>query len=221
MILIFDLDDTLYQEKTFVKSGINEVAQFLSKKFNLDYGLIYEDLLAILSQHGRGEVFDIFLKNNNIFSKKLVRQCISKYRLHYPKIKLYPEALEFLKRCKFPLYLVTDGNKIVQGKKIEALGIEQYFEKIFITHNYGIKSAKPSLHCFEVIRKLEGCDWSKVWYVGDNPTKDFVSLNKVGANTVRLLMGAYETVEAPTDFDAKIKLTSWASLNEFFTRIEQ
>lgn len=220
MILIFDLDETLYSEESFIQSGFNDVAKFLSNKFSFDYKIIYVELINILSEHGRGEVFDIFLKRKNIFSKKLLNQCVSKYRLHDPKIKLYPEALKFLKKSDFPLYLVTDGNKVVQTRKIDALNIRKYFKKIFITHNYGVNFAKPSLHCFELIKNLESCEWSKLMYIGDNPAKDFINLNKVGANTVRLLLGANkEQVPAP-DFDAKIKLASWASLSRYLATIE-
>ena len=36
MILVFDLDDTLYSEITYVKSGLKEVSIFLNKDFELD-----------------------------------------------------------------------------------------------------------------------------------------------------------------------------------------
>jgi len=215
MILIFDLDDTLYPELDFVKSGFSEVAKLLKEKHGFSYIKTLNSLLDILSLSGRGRVFDTFLTQENIYSKELVAKCISRYRSHTPKIRLYPEAEKFLKHSKYSLYLVTDGNKLVQKNKIQALGITKYFKKIFITHNYGINSAKPSLYCFEKIRKLENCNWSYLLYVGDNPAKDFVGLNKKGAATVRLLMGSHKTVKVPMGFDAKIKFSSWVSLNKF------
>ena len=36
MILVFDLDDTLYPEISYVKSGLREVSIFLNKNFNLN-----------------------------------------------------------------------------------------------------------------------------------------------------------------------------------------
>jgi putative hydrolase of the HAD superfamily len=219
MILIFDLDDTLYPEEDFVKSGFSEVAKLFQEKYGFSYIKTFNSLVDILSAHGRGKVFDIFLTQENIYSKKLVSKCIARYRSHTPTIKLYSEAEKFLKHSKHSLYIVTDGNKLVQKNKIQALGITKYFKKIFVTHNYGINSAKPSLYCFDKIRKLENCNWSSLLYVGDNPTKDFVGLNKKGAATVRLLMGSHQTVEVPVGFDAKIKVSSWVSLNKFLASI--
>jgi len=47
-----------------------------------------------------------------------------------PKITLSKEGKACLKRFKdLPKYLVTDGNKIVQLKKIQALGLEPYLKK--------------------------------------------------------------------------------------------
>ena len=36
MIFVFDLDDTLYEEKSFYINGLRAVAKFFSKKLNLD-----------------------------------------------------------------------------------------------------------------------------------------------------------------------------------------
>ena len=41
MILIFDLDDTLYKEKEFVKSGFKAVSRYLHLKFKLNEKKIF------------------------------------------------------------------------------------------------------------------------------------------------------------------------------------
>jgi putative hydrolase of the HAD superfamily len=219
MILIFDLDDTLYPEISFVKSGFSEVAKFLNVEFGLNYIDSLDELLEILSSHGRGAVFDIFLRKYNLFSKKLVKRCISKYRLHVPSIQLYTEASEFLETANYKMYLVTDGNKIVQRNKIKALNIRSYFQKILITHEYGIQFSKPSLHCFEIIKRKENCSWTDLIYVADNPTKDFVNLNLVGSTTGRVLSGSYRSLVVPKEFDGKIKVSSLNELNEVLASI--
>ena len=100
MILIFDLDDTLYPEITYVKSGFLAVSDFIFKKFDLDKDLSYKILLKILKRDGRGKIFDSFLKENNIYSKKNVKECISIYRNHTPYINLYRDARKCIKRFK-------------------------------------------------------------------------------------------------------------------------
>ena len=53
-------------------------------------------------------------------------------------------------------------------------------------------------------------------YVGDNPAKDFINLNKLGMPTVRVLTGVHASAAAQPGFDAKYtisKLTELHSLN--------
>ena len=81
---------------------------------------------------------------------------------------------------KTPLYLVTDGHKIAQARKVAALGIHCRFRKVYLTHRYGLRHAKPSIRCFERIRERERCRWDQMVHVADNPAKDFVNLTRLG-----------------------------------------
>lgn len=219
MILIFDLDDTLYPEITFVKSGFKAVSSLLQIDYGLDKDLTYRELMRYYKLNGRGKIFDSILKDNKIYSKKMIRKCISTYRLHKPNIQLYDEAKQFLKKCHSPLYLVTDGNKAVQKNKLAALDISSYFKRIFITHQYGIDKAKPSLYCFELIRSLEMCDWDDIIYVADDPTKDFIALNSKGSKTIRVLTGRYATSKTNTRFDGRLKISSLKNLEKVLKKI--
>ena len=66
MIFIFDLDETLYVEKNFVLSGFKVVAKYLNVKHNFNYQNTFKDLKTILKMHGRGKIFDIFLKSSGL-----------------------------------------------------------------------------------------------------------------------------------------------------------
>jgi putative hydrolase of the HAD superfamily len=118
-------------------------------------------------------------------------------------LALYPEAAALLPELAGPLYLVTDGHKLVQQRKVEALGIERWFSKTYLTHRFGVRHAKPSIYCFERIRERERCGWSDMVYIGDNPAKDFVNLNQLGVQTVRVLTGAHKDVTAQAACDAR------------------
>jgi putative hydrolase of the HAD superfamily len=100
----------------------------------------------------------------------------------------------------------------VQLRKVRALKIEKYFKKIFITHRYGIKNSKPSIHCFSLIKQAEGCSWNDMVYIGDNPAKDFVNLNNVGMHTIRVLTGSHANVVANFKYNAKISIPSFNDL---------
>lgn len=219
MIIVFDLDDTLYQEIEYVKSGFRAVSEKLYKKYFIDKNCSFNFMFNYLKKNGRGNIFNALLIKYNIFTKRNLKECINCYRLHNPSISIDNKTINILLELKkeHSLYLVTDGNKLVQKKKIDALKINRLFKKIFITHRYGLKNAKPSLYCFNKIKILENCEWSNIIYIGDNPKKDFVNLNKVGAMTIRVLQGSYKKMEARKSYDAKLKFNS---LNDFFINNE-
>lgn len=215
MILIFDLDDTLYDEMSYVMSGLHAVARFGDTSYGWDAEQSFSFMQTYLLQQGRGRVFDAWLSQYGRFSGSRVATCVSVYRHHRPDIQLFPTARAILQRYRWqcPLYLVTDGHKVAQQQKVEALNLNQIFQRVFITHRFGIRNAKPSLHCFDIIRRSQRCEWSEMVYVGDNPAKDFVNLNAVGAFTVRVRTGSHATAIAHTkEHDAKIKIPDLTSL---------
>ena len=215
MILIFDLDDTLYDEKKFVYSGFSEVANWISVMSKNSAIEIFDYMVNDLALNGRGKVFNNALEKYFQMTVKNVRKCVSIYRLHKPDINLDKDVVDLLLelRKNNKLYIVTDGNKIVQNNKIKSLDVEKYIEKAFITYRYGLKASKPSLKCFEIIKNLEKVNWLDLVYIGDNPNKDFVNLNKVNAITIRVLQGDYALVKAKEDYDAKFKIDKLTDLN--------
>ncbi|HEX2953991.1 MAG TPA: HAD family hydrolase, partial [Bacillota bacterium] len=69
MVLVFDLDDTLYEELTFVKSGFRAVAGFLQER----YGIPAQPSLELMLQKlegGRGRIFDDLLLHHGIYRKE-------------------------------------------------------------------------------------------------------------------------------------------------------
>ena len=217
MIFVFDLDDTLYDEYQFVLGGFKSVAHWLSTSYGFQEKDIVSRLIYIYNRDGRVHIFNKLLTELSIFTKINLSKCISKYRSHEPQLELYNSAKDLLKLLTNQPYLVTDGNKLVQKSKIIALGLDKTFKKCFVTHNYGLKAAKPSLHCFEKIKLLEKCDYGKIIYVGDNPQKDFVGLNKVGCKTVRFLNGPHKFTKVNPDFDSQYKVKDLLEVAELFS----
>jgi len=198
------MDDTLYDELTYVKSGFKAVAAWGQQELGWDAAEQFERMTSLLQQEGRGAIFDTLLP-----TRKLVAIAVKVYRHHAPDITLWPEAQGLLTQlAPTGLFLVTDGHKIAQARKVEALGLRRWFQHCYLTSRYGRTATKPSLTCFELIRGRTNCAWSDLTYVGDNPAKDFVRLNEVGACTIRVLSGQHRDTVAAPGFDARYTIKS-------------
>lgn len=210
-VVVFDLDDTLYDEITYVKSGFRAVAMYLKKRFDFPTGESIKSMISTLESEGRGQVFDRLLHHYEKYSKATVRECLQVYRCHKPQIQLYEDAtrsLELLQEMGAPLYIVTDGNKWVQYRKLIALGLYDHpaIKKCYISRRFGTKNEKPSPYCFMQICAKENVKPSDVVYIGDNPNKDFVGIKPLGFKTVRILRGGFAAIQKSNEFEADMTI---------------
>lgn len=187
-LIIFDLDDTLYPEMEFVKSGFRKVAEIIEKDSDLPIDHIFEMLMKEFSRD-RKFVFDRVLKEIGIYNKSYILKLVEIYRTHRPDIKLYDDAKEILEALKDKFYLgiITDGFPITQKLKIEALGIEKYFNKIIYTWERGKDYSKPSSGPFIDMLEFFSFDAKDAVYIGDNVEKDFKGPKEIGIFTIRII----------------------------------
>lgn len=191
-VLVLDLDDTLYDELSFVRSGFCAVAAWGEERLGLDRAESLARLMELLESQGRGRVFDDWLEG-----RASVRAALEVYRRHDPDIVLWPAAQRLLARHRgAALYLVTDGHKGVQARKVTALDLWDRMRRVYLTSRYGTVHAKPSPRCFELVARRERVPLNALVHVADNPAKDFVGLNPLGVTTVRVLTGQHAETPA-------------------------
>lgn len=180
-VVIFDLDDTLYSEKDYVRSGYAEIARH------------YPSIPAMADKlwqafENKKQAINYVLEQEGIVSCEAVAQCLELYRNHQPAISLYPEAKEllvFLKEHGIRLGMITDGRPNGQWAKIKAMGLAQYFEKIIVTDELGgITFRKPNPAAFEQMQRYFRVPYEAMVYVGDNTQKDFVAPELLGMSSV-------------------------------------
>lgn len=218
-VLVFDLDDTLYPELSYVHSGFRAVAAFLSPLLGVPADALAAGMIAEEAAHGRGQVFDNVLRQHGRWTKTLVAACLRTYRQHAPELTLYPDAERCLARfAAEPLYLVTDGHKQVQARKVATLGLGEQVRHAYLTNRYGRHRAKPDPHVFGLICRREGVPPGRVVYVGDNPRKDFVGIKPLGFRTVRILRGNYAHLEADAAHEADQRIHSLDELTSEFVQ---
>ena len=223
MILVFDLDDTLYEEESFVISGLQAVSVYISNLKSLEQKTEFKKLYKLFQEQGRGNTFNYYLEDNGIFSVKLLNKLVAVYRSHIPSIMMREEDREIIEALskEYSMYLVTDGNRNVQNNKIEILDIGSYFKKVFITHRYGLHASKPSIYCFKKIIELEKIGWNDLVYVGDDPNKDFINLRTAGANTVRIRQGRFRRIKLSQDYEADFEIMKLTQLPTIIYHLRQ
>jgi len=181
--IIFDLDDTLYGEKEYVRSGYRAIADTLPNVERME-----EKLWQAFEQ--KKSAIDEVLNAEGIYTEKLKQQCLSVYRFHQPNIHFYEGAKELLYQLRtdgYKLGIITDGRPEGQRAKITALGLDEFIDHIIVTDELGgVEYRKPNKVAFEIMREIFDVKFSEMCYVGDNSKKDFIAPDMLGIRSIRL-----------------------------------
>jgi putative hydrolase of the HAD superfamily len=186
-LVVFDLDDTLYLERDYVRTGFRAVGEFVRRELG-----VRGFFAAAWRRFVAGErllIFDRVLEERGVKAgPRLVRKLLSVYRTHAPKIRLCPDARRFLDRPPdgVAIGVITDGRVRSQGEKIRALGLDRFGDAIVITGRWGKRYAKPHPRVFLQLQQKSGLPGSACVYVGDNPAKDFKGPRALGWTVWRL-----------------------------------
>lgn len=176
ILCVFDLDDTLYQERDYFASGMHAVSRLVQDLYGADVSLC-------LSEWSREGVDDLFgtLCDHLSLPHSVKDSFIWCYRLHSPKLCLKDDVLLVIDQLNSRtkgIVILTDGRSISQRLKLKELGLLHF--PLYISEEYS--SEKPELLRFELIQKeLQA---ARYLYVGDNPSKDFWAPNMLGWQTV-------------------------------------
>ena len=192
--VVFDLDDTLYDEIEYCRSGFGAVAQFLANLPETPTAeRIFDCLWKQFTAGNRTKTFNTAFEELAIaYDDKLIGSAVKTYRNHVPKITLPDDSRDVLCRLsgKYTLALLTDGFLPAQQLKVQALEIEKYFKCIIYTEQLGAEFWKPSPVGFEKLMEALNVKPETVVYVADNEKKDFIAPNKLGFSTIQLIRPA-------------------------------
>ena len=173
--VIFDLDDTLYSEKEYVRSGYKAVSDHL--------GGGYEEKLRSYFEAGKPAI-DVLL--NELGRKDEKTEVLEVYRSHKPDIHPYPGVAEMIKELKakgIKLGIITDGRPEGQRNKLEELGLD--VDDVIITDELGgVQFRKPCDIAFRIMMTRWRLNPADIVYVGDNPAKDFQAPQQLGMKSL-------------------------------------
>lgn len=181
--IVFDLDDTLYNETEYVYSGYCAIAKSLPNVDNMENKL-WKSFL------NKKNAIDEVLTNEKIYSPELKQKCLDTYRFHKPDIHLGDDVKELLFELKnkgYKLGIITDGRPEGQKAKIESLGLADLVDHIIITDELGgVEYRKPNALAFKKMRELLNVEYDQMCYVGDNINKDFIAPDELGMKSILL-----------------------------------
>ena len=198
LVVVWDLDDTIFRERDFCRSGFRLIEKTLSEKYGEKFKGIaekmnhylterknYFDLLdAILADSGEEEFRDASAR------KTAVADIVNLYRNHLPSDLLpaegIKETLDQLQNRGVVMALVTDGRSNTQRSKIKALKLDKYIpaDNIYISEEQHADKTQPD--SFQsIVRKYP--EAKRFIYIGDNERKDFIMPNLLGWKTIKVL----------------------------------
>jgi putative hydrolase of the HAD superfamily len=175
--VVFDLDDTLYNEIDYLKSAYSEIASHLDRE---NWKLLYSQMFSLF--RNQQDVFSFLVKNYPVEKSAL----LSLYRNHQPDIRVFDgvfNLMETIKSHQGKIGVITDGRSLTQRNKIKALGLEKFIDGLVISDEIG--SEKPDPRNFQ--RLCELLPARTYFYIADNIRKDFLAPNNMGWTTIGLI----------------------------------
>lgn len=218
--VVFDLDDTLFPEKEFVRSGFEAVGNKILHKYGAPG--FFEICWNLFLAGQRGKIFNLAIqKLGLVCSPDMVKQCVAWYRTHEPRIQLFKDVEPVFQEMipQWTLGLISDGFLSVQERKIQALGLCQKIPHRVLSDAYGRAAWKPSLVPYRELMRQIPAPISRFVYVGDNPLKDFQGARSLGWLTVRMRRPATE--HCRKEVDAKLAADfEVSSMRELMQKIQ-
>jgi putative hydrolase of the HAD superfamily len=183
--VVFDIDDTLYLERDYVKSGFEAVGCWAAKWLEID-GFAERCWNSFLAGRRRSIFDEVLAEFGKQPTIQLLSELVDVYRTHAPAIALAGDAAEALKAISgtASISVISDGPVASQSRKVDALGLRSLAAPIVLTGLLGAEFGKPHPRAFE---RVEECRPASIYlYVADNPLKDFSAPKRLGWVTVRV-----------------------------------
>lgn len=216
--VIFDLDNVLFDESTYIFYAYYSIAVFLSKKSCFSEQQIHNRLVEYFGQKTSmyPKLFNDIVSEFG-FEQTIVPEILDIYSSVDAPIELFSDVENFileLRKCGLKTALVTNGNVKTQRNKIRLLRIEKKFDLILCAreNKYGLEKPDKGVY-LEVLEKL-GSEAKSTLCIGDNPYVDFFGAKKLGMITVRVLRGEFKSIRLSSDYEADYEVDSLTEILE-------
>jgi putative hydrolase of the HAD superfamily len=216
--LLIDLDDTLYDERSYVDSGFRHVATIASARC----GISAQDAFAFLQDHlraqGRGRLFNSLLLAHGLpDTPDDVASLVEAYRTHRPTIGLAADVQQTLRelRRRFLIAVVTDGLGLMQRRKVEALGLSGITDTIVYCWEH--QHPKPSPEGFRIaVNRLGNPAVAAI--IGDDVGRDLPAAVALTVPFIRVRTGRFAQQETPSVPVTVVEVASFSAVSAVLTQ---
>lgn len=213
--ICFDLDGTLFDDRQYVRAGLEQGAKELYERRDVD--LTEQFLEAYFHRGIRRNVFDTVLREAGV-SRDVVPELVSAYHDNDAELDPFSDAVDTLETLHqdYALGLITGGTN--GREKLRRLGLRRWFQVVVVTADRTDTKADPGP--FEDAVEVLDTKPEQTVYVGDRPTADFPQPNRLGMHTVRVRRGQYASREASGESTPNVTVESLHELPPVVERLD-
>jgi putative hydrolase of the HAD superfamily len=191
--VLFDLDDTLYPQSSWLAGAWEAVASAAPPGF--DRTRILAALRRVADEGSdRGAIIDRAMASLSAGTFDIA-PLVAAFRSHAPpRLEPYPGAREVVTalRQHVPIGLVSDGDPAIQHAKLAALDLAAEFDVVVLSDELGRDHRKPHPAPFLMALRLLGVTGASSVMLGDRPDKDTRGSRAAGLlGCVRIRTGEY------------------------------
>ena len=170
--LVFDLDNTIYDENEFLFNRYSAIAELVACNNVSKVLPTFEYLRNTFQMKGRAQLFDNFLSRFNLKGCHTVEELITCMRQPLEDLTPFNYFEHLVRSFHGRLYLVTNGNPSQQQNKLIALGIVECFSGIVFADTLEKKPSKISLMPLLTHGRL-----GRAAYIGDSDVDYAFAIN--------------------------------------------
>ncbi len=211
MIFLFDLDDTLLDDKAAKEYYIPKLYNHYKDSIKYsedDFCRIWKDAIHIYFQKfldgeltfegQRRERVKASFGNPDI-SEALIEDVLASFDEFFKGgWNPFPDTVETLRRLKgYKKGVVTNGTIKQQNEKLDILGIREYFDCVIISEEFGI--TKPDKRLFMKACEQLDCRPEDCYFIGDLWDADVVGSSNAGMKPVWLNTYGHAKPDYPKD----------------------
>ena len=182
--LIFDVDDTLYLERDYVRSGFAAVGDL--RRARARHRRPEPACWTLFESGARGDTFDRALTTLGLAADvALTAELIDIYRAHAPHILFSPTRARASSAGAASVHRSRHRRPAGQpARQDRALGLDEYVDRAVVTSELG-DAASPT-RAPSLCSRTTGLADADCAYVADNPAKDFGGPRSLGWRTERI-----------------------------------